>query len=99
MDSAYLAQRFGQDLPDISADMRVSCFMTGTDKAKANIISFDTDGIPFILDSGADCIVSNVRELFEDLQVVTCSIALPLTSLRRRQANALCWSLHTTTSR
>eukprot|EP00984_Skeletonema_dohrnii_P029742 scaffold20612_cov179-Skeletonema_dohrnii-CCMP3373.AAC.1 len=75
MDSAYLAQLFGQDLPDISADMRVSCFTTGTDKAKANIISFDTDGIPFILDSGANCIVSNVRELFEDLQVVTCSIA------------------------
>ena len=51
--------------------MTVRCFTTGSSGLTASpsqLITFDTDGIPFILDTGADCVICNVRALFEDLK-------------------------------
>ena len=73
LDSKYIAQLFGQDLPDLTTstdNFEVHCFATGGEPNK-EIISFDSDGIPFIVDSGADCIISNVRDLFKDLVAVS----------------------------
>ncbi|KAL7528961.1 hypothetical protein ACHAXR_004541, partial [Thalassiosira sp. AJA248-18] len=36
----------------------------GHDTAPGPSVSFDTDGIPFIIDNSATCIISNVRSLF-----------------------------------
>lgn len=67
LDSKYVAQLFGQDLPPISESKEpTELFCFATDKHGKEIISFD-DGIPFILDNGANCIISGVRELFKDL--------------------------------
>ena len=55
LDSKYIAQLFGQDLPDLTTstdNFEVHCFATGGEPNK-EIISFDSDGIPFIVDSGA----------------------------------------------
>ncbi len=46
------------------------CFATGG-APKQDIISFDSDGIPFIVDAGADCIIINVRKLFKDLSAIS----------------------------
>eukprot|EP00984_Skeletonema_dohrnii_P027667 scaffold17304_cov160-Skeletonema_dohrnii-CCMP3373.AAC.1 len=74
LDSAYLSGMYDPIVPDKPPprnSMTVHCFTTGSDGSIASpndLISFDTDGIPFILDSGADCIISNVRALFQDLK-------------------------------
>ncbi len=70
---------FGQDLPELSTPRegtQVRYLATGS---KRRTSSFDTDGITFILDSGAgaDCIISisNVHDLFEDLGATDCTIS------------------------
>jgi hypothetical protein len=74
LDSAYLSGMYDPIVPDQPPprkSMTVHCFTTGSDgsiTSPNDLISFDTDGIPFILDSGADCILCNVRALFEDLK-------------------------------
>lgn len=52
--------------------MTVHCFATGSDGSIASpnkLITFDTDGIPFVLDSGSDRIICDVRALFGDLNL------------------------------
>jgi len=74
LDSAYLSGMFDPIVPDQPPprkSMTVHCYTTGSDgsiSSPNDLISFDTDGIPFILYSGADCIISNVRALFGDLK-------------------------------
>ena len=60
LDSKYITQTLGQDLPDLSNSTKplvVHCFATGGPPDR-DIISFDSDGIPFIVDSGSDCIIN-----------------------------------------
>ena len=80
LDDAYLSGLFCNDVHESTSsenNMRVHCFATGSESntSAKDIISFDTDGIPFIVDSGADCIISHVRDLFEDLTPVEVTIA------------------------
>ena len=76
---AYLARMFGKEPPSSSKSTKdpvlvVHCFASDADTPKMNLISFDTDGIPFIVDSGANCIISNVRALFKDLKPVRTAV-------------------------
>eukprot|EP00984_Skeletonema_dohrnii_P027588 scaffold17183_cov81-Skeletonema_dohrnii-CCMP3373.AAC.2 len=61
-------RRHRPPLPTVYA--RASIFMAKKDEEEGESFeatTWDTDGIPFIIDSGANVIISNVRDLFGDL--------------------------------
>ena len=52
---------------------KVHCLSTEMDSSD-DPICFDSDGIPFLIDSGANCIISNVRRLFIDVSPEEVSV-------------------------
>ena len=69
-------RRHRPSLPVVHA--KASVFMTkggdDNDELRADRTTWDTDGIPFFIDSCANLIISNQRDLFGDLRAVTSSI-------------------------
>lgn len=53
--------------------LKVHCMSTNVDNSD-DPVCFDSDGIPFLIDSCANCIISTVRRLFRDLKPEEVSV-------------------------
>ncbi len=53
--------------------VEINCF-TRESSSRSAPVNFESDGLPFLIDTCADCIISNNRSLFSDLVAVNCTV-------------------------